>query len=146
MKVILLKDVRGCGQANTVVSVADGYAHNFLLPHKYAVAATDEKIKELEIKKAQSEAAKQQAEADLAKKVQSLEGKTIKIAVRSTEKGGLFKAVTPADVSKQIRLEYALEIPESAIEMDHIKTTGEHKVVLQGKAAKATLGIIVTPQ
>ena len=53
MKVILLRDVRGCGRANTVVDVAQGYAANFLLPHKYAVAATEDKVREIEAKKAE---------------------------------------------------------------------------------------------
>lgn len=146
MKVILLKDVRGCGQANTVVSVADGYAHNFLLPHKYAVAATEEKIKELDAKKAALEAAKQKEEAELTHKVQSLEGKKVTIAARATEKGGLFKAVTAADIVKQIRLEHSLEIPEAAIEMDHLKTVGEHPVRLGSKTAKAKLAVAIVAQ
>lgn len=146
MKVILLKDVRGCGQANTIVEVAQGYAANFLLPHKYAIAATDDKVKEMEGKKAQHEAAKAEAEEQLSKKVKSLEGKSVTITARATEKGGLFKALGAADISKAIRAEHSLEIPEASIDADPIKTVGEHKVRLSSKNSKAELTIIIAAQ
>lgn len=40
MKVFLLKDVVNVGMAEQVVNVADGYANNFLIPHKLAVEVT----------------------------------------------------------------------------------------------------------
>lgn len=146
MKVILLKDVRGCGQANTIVDVAQGYAANFLLPHKYAIAATDDKVKEMEAKKAQHEAAKAEAEEQLSKKVKSLEGKKVTITARATEKGGLFKALGAADIVKAVRAEHSLEIPEASIDTDPIKTVGEHKVRLSSKNSKAELAIIIAAQ
>lgn len=146
MKVILLKDVRGCGQANTVVEVADGYASNFLLPHKYAVAATPDKLKEFEDKKAQLDAAKAKEEEQLNNKVKSLEGKKVTIAARATEKGGLFKSLGAHDIAKAIRAEHSLEIPEPAIETEPIKTLGEHKVTLSSKHSKAQLTVIIAAQ
>lgn len=146
MKVILLKDVRGCGQANTIVDVADGYAANFLFPHKYATAATEDKVKEIESRKAQLDAERQKAEEDLIRKIQSLEGKKITVTVRATEKGGLFKALHAEDIVKSIRLEHNLEIPIDAVIVDPIKTVGEHKVRLASKSAKAELSVAVTAQ
>jgi large subunit ribosomal protein L9 len=146
VKVILLKDVRGCGQANTIVDVAQGYAANFLLPHKYAIAATEDKVKEMEAKKAQHEAAKAQAEEQLSGKVKSLEGKKVTITARATEKGGLFKALGAADIAKAIRAELSLEIPEASIDTEPIKTTGEHKVRLASKNSKAELTVVIAAQ
>lgn len=146
MKVILLKDVRGLGRAHEVKDVADGYAHNFLLPHTYAVVATDERLKEIEAKRARAEEARQKEEEQLIKKVQSLNGKKVTIAARATEKGGLFKSLAAADVAKAIRLEHSLEIPEAAIEMDHLKTVGEHKIGLRAKSAKAELVVTIVAQ
>lgn len=146
MKVILMKDVRGCGQANTVVEVAQGYAVNFLLPHKYAVPATDDKVKELEGKKAQLEAQKQKEESELSGMVKSLEGKSVTIAARATEKGGLFKALGAADIAKAIRAEHSLEIPEASIDTEPVKTVGEHAVHLHSKNSKAGMTVIVAAQ
>ena len=146
MKVILLKDVRGCGQANTIVDVAQGYAANFLLPHKYAVAATEDKLKEFEAKRAQMDAAKAKEEEQLSGKVKSLEGKTVTIVARATEKGGLFKALNAPDFAKAIRAQLSLEIPESSITTDPVKTVGEHKVKLHSKNSKAELTVVINAQ
>lgn len=40
MKVFLLKDIVHVGMAEQVIDVADGYAHNFLIPRKLAVEVT----------------------------------------------------------------------------------------------------------
>ncbi|HEY4501590.1 MAG TPA: 50S ribosomal protein L9 [Candidatus Paceibacterota bacterium] len=147
MKVILLRDVRGCGQANMVVEVAQGYAVNFLLPHKYAIAATEDKVKEMEAKKAQLDAAKAKEEEALNQKIKSLEGKSVTLTLRATEKGGLFKSIAEADIAKAIRAEHSLEIPESGIELaEPIKVVGEHKARLMSKSAKAALTVVIKAQ
>lgn len=146
MKVILLRDVRGLGQVHDIKDVAQGYAHNFLLPHKYAVAATEEKLKEIEAKKAQLETERIQEEERLAANIQSLEHKRVTIVARATEKGGLFKSLTAADVSKVIKLEYGLDIPEAAIEIEHLKTVGEHQARLRSKSAQAECTVVVVAQ
>ena len=144
MKVILLKDVRAVGQKGSVQEVAEGYARNFLLPQKFAVLATPEKIKEVEAQVAAREAERVKEEEQLDKKVQSLNGKKVSLAARATEKGGLFKTIVAADIAKQIRLEHSLEIPESAITFTPIKTLGEHVVTLASKHHKVELGVTIT--
>ncbi len=126
--------------------MAQGYAANFLLPHKYAVAATEDKLKEFEAKRAQLEAAKAKEEEQLSGKVKSLEQKSVTIVARATEKGGLFKALNAADIVKAIRAEHSLEIPESSITTEPIKTLGEHKVRLHSKNSKAELTVIIAAQ
>ena len=49
MKVILQQDVRGKGKKGQMVEVSDGYARNFLLPKKLAVAATADNINTMEL-------------------------------------------------------------------------------------------------
>ena len=41
MKVILLSDVKKVGKKGEMVEVSDGYARNFLIRQKLAVAATE---------------------------------------------------------------------------------------------------------
>jgi ribosomal protein L9 len=146
MKVILLKDVRGIGMHGAIKDVADGFAINKLFPGKLAEAATAEKIKQIESQSAEREAARLKVEEQLDHKVLSLKGKMISIAARATEKGGLFKAVTPGDVAKAIRAEHSLEIPETAIHIfEHIKTLGEHVALLESKSGKVEIKVAVTP-
>jgi large subunit ribosomal protein L9 len=145
MKVILLKDVRGVGLHGEVKNVADGYAINKLLPGKLAEPATEEKVKHIEAEAQARAAERQKEDAELDAKVVGLDGKSIELAARATEKGGLFKSITEADVAKAIRAGHSLELPESAVVLaEHIKTTGEHQVTLRSKNNKAALVLNVS--
>ncbi len=144
MKVILLKDVRGVGQHHDIKNVADGYAINFLFPHKYAEPATEEKVKELESRRQAHEAELRKEEEILTNKISSLRGKRITLTARATEKGGLFKSISTKDVAKAILAEHSLEIPEAAIHVpEHIKTTGEHPVMLASKTQKVEITAVI---
>ncbi len=145
MKVILLKDVRGVGMHGEIKTVADGYAINALFPRKLAEPATEEKIKQFEAKRAESEAKAAKEREQLDNKVAMLRGKVVTIAARATEKGGLFKAIHEKDIAKAILGEHALAIPEESIVFgEPIKTVGEHKVSLKGHEQKAELGVVIT--
>jgi len=48
MKILLLEDIDTLGQAGDVLTVADGYGRNFLLPRKLAKVATAGSLKETE--------------------------------------------------------------------------------------------------
>ena len=144
MKVILLKDVRGLGMHGAIKEVADGYARNYLFVHKLAEPATEERVAQLAAEAAAREAEVKKEAEQLDAKVASLRGKTVHVSARATEKGGLFKSITPKDIAKAILGEHALEIPEASILLaDPIKTTGEHIVSLQSGAHKAEMGVIV---
>lgn len=145
MKVIFLKDVKRVGRNGEIKNVADGYAANFLFPNKLAEPATEAKIAQFEKEKAAhaAELAKQESLQD--KKVASLRGKSVTIAARATEKGGLFKTVTAKDIAKAILAQHSLEIGEDMItEPAPIKTVGEHAVSLHSKNQKAPLGVVIT--
>ena len=64
MKVILQQDVKGQGKKGQMVEVSDGYARNFLLPRKLAVAATADNINTM---KQQEKARKAQEAAEKAR-------------------------------------------------------------------------------
>jgi large subunit ribosomal protein L9 len=144
MKVIMLKDVRGVGQHGTVQNVADGFAINKLFPQKLAEPATENAVKRIEAEAHARAAALAKEEEQLDAKVRGLRGKRVVIAARATEKGGLFKQVSAADIAKAVRTEHALEIPESAIHLpEHLKTIGEHPVLLRSKNEKAELVVAI---
>ena len=80
MEVILREDIERVGSRGQVVKVADGYARNFLLPKRLAVAATDanRKIVEQERQAHLRREAKQKSEAEDLSKL--LTGVTVIIA------------------------------------------------------------------
>jgi large subunit ribosomal protein L9 len=128
MEVILREDVDKLGHRGQVVRVADGYARNFLLPKRLAVAATDsnKKIVEQERQAALRREAKEAADAaDLGKMVQNV---TITIAQKAGDNDQLFGSVTAKDIAEGLEKQ-GYQIDRRKIQLpEPIKTLGEFKV------------------
>jgi large subunit ribosomal protein L9 len=128
MEVILREDIERLGNRGQVVKVADGYARNFLLPKRLAVAATDanRKIVEQERQAHLRREAKQKSEAeDLAKLVN---GVTLTIAQKAGENDQLFGSVTAKDVADALaQKNYTIDRRKVLLE-EPIKQLGEFKV------------------
>ena len=50
MKVILQQDVKGQGKKGQLIEASEGYARNYLLPRKLAIAATADAINTMNLK------------------------------------------------------------------------------------------------
>jgi len=141
MKVIFLKDVGGVGQAGAMKEVNDGYAFNFLIARGLAVQATAEKIAEHLAQQKREGELRAKEEAELASRVKSLEGAKVEMKVRATDKGGLFKSVTAADILKALEQ----KIPVESIQLDtHIKQTGEYPIVISCAGAQARITVAIS--
>ena len=131
MEIILREDVDKLGSRGDMVKVAAGYARNFLLPRKLAVAATDSnrKIVEQEKQAHLRKEAKQQGEAEeLGKLVSAV---SIHIARKAGENDQLFGSVTAADIGDKLAAE-KFTIERRRIQLDEpIRTLGEHKVTVR---------------
>lgn len=144
MKVILTTDVKKVGQRGSVVDVADGYALNVLIPQKRAVTATAENLKRHEKGVAE---AKQKASAS-AEQVKALlaqiDGKTLTIEAKAGPTGTLFKSVHASDIVAEIKAQWAIDLPDSAITLDHsIKQKGTYAVPVVLQGAQALVSVIV---
>jgi large subunit ribosomal protein L9 len=113
------------------VKVASGYARNFLLPKKLAVAATDSnrKIVEQEKQAHLRREAKAVGEAqDLAKLMGAV---TVTILRKAGENDQLFGSVTAADISDALAAQkYTIERRRIVLD-EPIRTLGEHKVTIR---------------
>src|SRR5271165_4503120 len=131
MEVILREDIDKLGNRGEVVKVAAGYARNFLLPKRLAVAATDSnrKIVEQERQAHLRKEVKLASEAqDLAKLIGSL---SVNIARKAGENDQLFGSVTANDVADALALQN-YTIDRRKIQLDEpIRTLGEHKVSIR---------------
>lgn len=128
MEVILREDVEKLGNRGQVVRVASGYARNFLLPKKLAVAANDsnKKIVEQERQAHLRKQTKFKGEAEDLGKL--LEGVTVIISQKSGENGQLFGSVTSKDVADGLAAKN-FTIDRRKIQLDDpIKQLGEFKV------------------
>ena len=131
MEVILREDIEKLGSRGQMVNVAPGFARNFLLPKRLAVAATDanKKIVEQERQAALRREAKEASEAaELAKLLAPVE---ITIAQKAGENDQLFGSVTSADIVARLE-ERKFHIDKKKIVLhDPIKQLGEHTVTIR---------------
>src|SRR6516165_12149417 len=99
MEVILREDVEKLGSRGEVVKVAAGYARNFLLPKRLAVAATEanKKIVEQERQAHLRKETKLKGEAEDLSKL--LTGVSVTITQKAGENDQLFGSVTSKDVA-----------------------------------------------
>lgn len=131
MEVILREDVDKLGHRGSVVKVADGYARNFLLPKKLAVAATEsnKKIVEQERQAHLRREAKFKSDADDLAKL--LAGVTLTFKQKVGENNQLFGSVTAKDIADALE-QKNFHIDRRKIQLDEpIKTLGEHSVTLK---------------
>ncbi len=146
MKVILQQDVRGQGKKGQLVEVSDGYARNFLLPRKLAVAATAENLNAMKqqekARKAQQAAEKAQAEET----AKQLEGLMVKIPAKAGEGGRLFGAVTAKEVSEALTAQHGVNVAKTKLVMDEpIKSCGSYQIKCKlGYEVSGTINVIVT--
>lgn len=129
MKIILQKDVAKVGHEGEVVTVADGFARNYLLPRSLAVPATGSAMKVLEKRRAEekerSAQMKTQAENDAA----SLEGKTVSITARAGSSDRLFGSITSQDVADAMQKSLGINVDKRKIQLiDPIKSLGTFTV------------------
>lgn len=102
MKVILADDVETLGNKGDVVSVADGYARNFLVPQGLALVASRGALKQAEQMRRAREERESKLKEEAAAKVAHLAATPVYISARSGEEGKLFGSVTNSDVARAI--------------------------------------------
>ncbi len=137
MRIILQEPVDHLGNIGETVTVADGYARNYLLPTGRAIIANESNVnyvkhhmRGLEKKRLRLQA---QGEA-LRERLQSL---TLEFERKVGEQGKLFGSVTAMDVAEQLQAN-GIEIDRRKIELpEAIKNIGDFKALV-----KIQIGIV----
>lgn len=131
MKVILLSELRGKGGEGDVVEVSQGYAENYLLPKRIAIAATPGNIKQLEERRHNIEKREEKRIADAEAAREGLDGKTVKVNVRVGEEGQLFGSVTSVMIADAIKEQLGIDVDRRRVEREgNIKMAGTHEVAV----------------
>jgi large subunit ribosomal protein L9 len=131
MEVILRQDIPKLGARGQIVSVAEGYARNYLLPRRLAMPATEanKRIIEQERQAHLRREARQKAEAE--ELAGLLAGLTITLRQKAGEHDQLFGSVTAMDIAEALARRN-FQIDRRKIQLEHpIKQLGEHKVPLR---------------
>ena len=137
MKVILQQDVKGQGKKGQMVEVSEGYARNFLLPRKLAIAATTDASNTMNLKEKarKAEEARQKAEAEAT--AEKLKECQVKLTAKAGNGGRLFGAVTTKEISEGLKAQFSIDIPKQKLVLDEpIKAFGSYQI-------KAKLGFEV---
>jgi len=144
MEVILREDVEKLGSRGELVKVAPGYARNFLLPKRLAVAATESNKKIVEQERQGHLRKEAKVAADATELGKMMGNVTVTISQKAGENDQLFGSVTSKDIAEALEKQgYAIERRKIALE-EPIKTLGEFKVPLRlHKDVTAELTVVV---
>ena len=129
MKVVLLKDIKGVGRPHEVVTLADGYALNHLIPKKFAIPATPTAMQEAELRRKQMKEHATLTTALLAQNIASLASARIVIRAKANEKGHLYDAVGESEIRMAAKEQAHIDLPEGAIKLEKpIKELGTFEI------------------
>ena len=129
MKVILQQDVKGQGKKGQLVEVSEGYARNFLLPRKLAIAATADAINTLNLKEKARKAEEARMKAEAQAIAEKLKECPVKLTAKVGNGGKLFGAVTTKEISEGLKKQYDIDIPKQKLVLDDpIKAYGSYQV------------------
>jgi large subunit ribosomal protein L9 len=102
MDVILLEDIAGLGTRGASVKVADGYARNFLLPRRKAIAAVGNSqavFKDRERARVSREQKQRQAAQEVRQRLGDV---SLQFSVQVGDEDQLYGSVTVADIQESL--------------------------------------------
>ncbi|MEO5987981.1 MAG: 50S ribosomal protein L9 [Candidatus Eisenbacteria bacterium] len=131
MEVILLDDMKGVGQKGATVNVKPGFARNYLLPRRLAIA-TGTKASNLYVELERQKSAQSEKLVAAAKEeAKKLDGLQIDIKAQANEEDTLFGSITNSDVADALKAA-GHPVDKRRIEMDdHIKQLGTYDVAIK---------------
>lgn len=128
MKLILRSDLVGVGKRGDIVDVSDGYGRNFLLPRGLAITATDGAVDQA-ARMRRARDLRDASDRDAARTIAStLVPKVIAVSAKAGTEGRLFGSVTAGDLVEAIAAQTGVELDRRQLEVDPIKTVGQHTV------------------
>lgn len=144
MKVILTETVESVGQIGDLVTVAPGYARNFLFPKKLAMEATGKNVRELEHKRRLLAQKREQWRQEMLSYAEKLNSVTVTMRRKVSEEDKLYGSVSTVDVAKALE-ESGIETDRKNILLDQpIKQLGEYSVgVRVGGEVNATIRVVI---
>lgn len=129
MKVILADDIDRLGRKGDVVTVADGYGRNFLVPRGLAMIATKGALKQAEHMRRARDEMERKAKEEATEKVRRFAASPVYISARAGEGGRLFGSVTKSDVARAIEEQLGESVDRHLVRLDEpIRNLGTHEI------------------
>jgi large subunit ribosomal protein L9 len=147
MEVVLRQDVEKLGLRGEVVTVARGYARNYLLPRGLAEPATPGLVSELQ----RRDAERSRHEAKTADEARAIADRLAKLELRfdanAGPTGSLFGSVTATNVADRLWDQEKIRVDRRKLEMEPIKRIGRYVVPVELFAdVTAELRLVVAPE
>ncbi|MDX9908028.1 MAG: 50S ribosomal protein L9 [Mariniphaga sp.] len=132
MEIILIQDVERLGSKDDIVNVKDGYARNYLIPRKKAIAATESAKKVLAEnvrQRAHKEARLREEALSIAEK---LENKVVKIGAKVSSSGKIFGSVNTIQVAEAINKKgFEIDRRQITLPKESIKEVGTYNAKIK---------------
>jgi large subunit ribosomal protein L9 len=129
MKIILLRDVAGIGQAGEIQVVADGYARNYLIPRGLARKATRGAVRQAEEQQVAAGRREQREMEEAQALAERLNNLTLHFRAKVGEQDLLFGTITSSDIAEAIEEKLAVEVDRRKIEVgDPIRRPGIYSI------------------
>jgi large subunit ribosomal protein L9 len=147
VKVILTNDIESLGKSGELKDVADGYARNYLIPHKLAVPASGGAYRawQHDIASREEKRKKERAEAEIA--AQRISSTTLTMGVKVGEGGKLYGSIGSKDIAEALGRR-GIEVDRHKVDLDEpLKMLGTYKVavkVFPGMTPEVT--VVVEPK
>lgn len=131
MKVILKETINSLGIIGSEVTVANGYARNYLFPQEKAVLATPQNRRKMENERAKFEIqiAKERKLAE--EMAQKLEGIVCQVSAKVSEEDRLYGSVTARDIISALAAQDIVVEKRMLILKEPLKTIGSFKVPIR---------------
>lgn len=147
MKVILKETIDALGIIGTEVTVADGYARNYLLPQNKAVPATDQYRRVLKHEKAKFDLQIAKEKASAEQMAQRLEQVECHITAKVHEEDRLYGSVTVRDIVDALAKQEIKVEKRMVLLKEPIKTIGTFKVAIRVyKEVEPEITIHIVPE
>lgn len=131
MKVILAQDVKNLGELGKVLTVKDGYARNFLIPNRLAMAVTAQNLKLMEEKKKTQAVQVKREKAEAVALSEKIANGSYTIPVKVIEEDRIFGSITPEMVQKVLETE-GVKLDKKSIQMEEpIKKLGVYQILIK---------------
>jgi len=145
MKVILNHDVDGLGEEGDIRDVANGYARNYLIPKKFALAYTKHNLTQLESRRTAIDQRKEEKRKEAMGIKERLESEELTFTMPAGDSGKLFGSVNNAMVVQELENRgYTIERKRVEIPENNIRMLGNYtvKVKLYGNE-EAQINVLV---
>ena len=115
MKVILLSDVKNVGKKDEVVEVADGYARNFLIKRKLAVAQTQGSMQVLGRQQEEARLREEELEKEAQETKERSEKIVLECQIKTGNGGRSFGSISTKQIAEQLAKEHDIHIDRRKI-------------------------------